>query len=158
VHRCTLHRVRDTTLTLICVYAWLALTAAAHAGPEADARAALDRWVTAFNSSDVERVVATYSEDALMFGSASAKLGSTLDDRRAYFRTPMANHLQVKMDDAHPVVLAEDAVMFAGGYTFFRTIDGEPRTFPSRYTFVLARRNGTWSIVHHHSSPVPKPL
>lgn len=56
------------------------------------------------------------------------------------------------MLEKNVILLGDDAVAVAGFYNFSRKEQNfEPR--PSRFTFVVVKRNGNWMIVHHHSSP-----
>jgi hypothetical protein len=56
------------------------------------------------------------------------------------------------MQEKNVIVLRENAVVVAGFYDFARKEqDYEPR--PSRFTFVVVKRDGKWVIAHHHSSP-----
>src|SRR5215207_3220002 len=45
----------------------------ASAGPNEEAASAIDQWVAALNSNDVERIVATYVPDATVHGTVSRR-------------------------------------------------------------------------------------
>ena len=141
------------------IVALLAAPSASPAAPADEATAAVERWAAAFNAGDVERVVATYAADASVHGTTAPDLAVGSDALRAYFAPPMRARVQVKMGgDAAAVVLSPAQVVAAGHYEFSGTRpDGQAFALPARYTFVLALRDGTWRIVHHHSSPRPRP-
>jgi hypothetical protein len=55
--------------------------------------------------------------------------------------------------------LADRVLVVTGDFEFVGTRgDGSDFVTPSRYTFVLAKQGAEWRIVHHHSSPRPRPL
>ena len=84
------------------------------------------QWVAAFNAHDLDRHMALYHEDAMLFGAVDE-----LQDRRPAIR-----------------VSAEVAV--TAGHVDFA--DGD-KPDPYRMTWVLVRRDGNWRIVQHHGSP-----
>jgi uncharacterized protein (TIGR02246 family) len=129
------------------------------AGPKEDATAAIEQWAAAFNSSDVEKVVANYTSDATVHGTVSPELASGQSAVRAYFSTLPRTKFQVSLGESSASVLSGDAVVLAGFYEFSGTqpSSGSAFTSPARYTFVVVRRDGQWKIAHHHSSTRPKP-
>ena len=129
------------------------------AGPKEDAYQTVEKWAAAFNSSDVEKVVALYSEDALVLGTLSPTLASKPDDLRHYFARSAAAKSHVTLGESAASVLSPDAVAFEGFYEFSRPgKDGAaPAVNPARYSFVVVKRGSEWKIVQHHSSPRPKP-
>ena len=135
----------------------LAVPSLALAGPKEDAYAAIEAWVAAFNAGDLDKILAAYTPDALVLGTLSPSLASKPDDLRSYFGAAVAAKSQVRIVDAYPVVLSDEAVVFTGFYTFSRPRDGQMVDIPSRFTFVVERRGGIWKLVHHHSSLKPQP-
>ncbi len=131
--------------------------AVARSGTEAEAYAVVEAWAAAFNAGDVERIVALYAPDALMFGTGDTKLLAGADERRGYFAPAFGRKLRVDLGEHRDIAVADGAVAVSGLYTFWREADGKTLTFPSRYSFVLRRQDGAWTIVQHHSSPQPKP-
>jgi len=129
----------------------------ASAGPNEEAASAIDQWVAALNSNDVERIVATYVPDATVHGTVSPNLATGADALRAYFTPATKTKVQVKMGDSSAIALSDDAAVVAGFYEFSGTAPSGPYLIPARYSFVVAKRDGQWRIVHHHSSQRPKP-
>jgi len=137
--------------------AMIATPTFAEAGPTEEAAAVLDQWVAALNSNDVERIVATYLPDATVHGTVSPNLATGPGALRAYFAPAVKTKVQVKMGDSSTTALSDDAAVVAGFYEFSGTAPSGPYLIPARYSFVVAKRDGQWRIVHHHSSQRPKP-
>lgn len=131
----------------------------AQADPQAEAAALLQRWASAFNGGDVEQMLALYAPDATLVGTGSPEMLSREDGVRNYFARPFKRKYQVRMGGTVTTVLADRALIATGDFEFHGTRgDGSDFVTPSRYTFVLAKHGGAWRIVHHHSSPRPRPL
>jgi len=146
--------LRAILVMVACVWCSLAL-----AGARKDAYRAVEQWAAAFNAHDLDKVVAAYTPNALVLGTLSPVLASNADDLRAYFKRSVAAKSEVKLGEHAVVAISPKAVTFAGFYEFSRPgQDGAPpKVNPARYTFVVVKQNGVWKIVHHHSSPRPKP-
>ena len=127
------------------------------AGPREDAFGMVDEWAFAFNSGDVDKIVALYSPEALVLGTVSPSLASTPEDLRAYFGASSVAKSQVKLGERAAAVLSNDAAVMTGFYEFSRLVNGQQVVTPARFTFILVRRDEGWRIVHHHSSVRPKP-
>lgn len=131
------------------------------AGPKEDAFAAIQNWATAFNASDIDKIIAAYTPEASVHGTMSSSLAVETEALRAYFGPAARSRNQVKLvqdGSETATVLGDDQVVVAGFYEFSGTRpDGQAFTAPARYTFVLVRRDGAWRIAHQHSSPRPRP-
>jgi uncharacterized protein (TIGR02246 family) len=55
-------------------------------------------------------------------------------------------------------MLADDAALDTGVYTFTLTQDGKSWKVQARYTYVYKKINGEWKILNHHSSSMPEPV
>jgi uncharacterized protein (TIGR02246 family) len=106
------------------------------------------QWVEAFNAHDLDRHVALYTGDALLFGSNDT-LHQGHHGIRAYFGALPVN-AAVRSYPA-PVVrqLSDDVAVTAAHVEFG---DGETR-LPYRLTWTVVRRGGNWRIAQHHGSP-----
>ena len=108
----------------------------------------IDQWIDAFNAHDLDRHVALYTEDALLFGSVDAlQIGRSAI--RGYFagRAPL-----VRVKSFPPPVLrmvSQDVAVTASHVDF---ADGD-LPMPYRITWVLVRHDGGWMIAQHHGSP-----
>jgi uncharacterized protein (TIGR02246 family) len=142
----------------VALFAFAAMSGPAVADQKDDAYAALERWADAFNSGDVEKIVESYTPDALVFGTSSPSLASKPDDLRAYFKPVAAAKFQVKFGDRSALVLSNDAVAVVGFYDFSRQgADGQSTIIPARFSFVLVKKADLWKIAHFHSSGKPRP-
>ena len=144
------------TVLLMLVLA-LSLTGVATAGPKEDVSAATQAWADAANSKDLERILALYDAEAVLWGTASPTLRDSPAAIREYFK-PGANrpHLKVVLGEQRVRVYVDIAIN-TGYYTFSDMRDGQPVTIPARFTFTYRQRHGRWMIVDHHSSRVPPP-
>ena len=135
------------------VFFALALTAtAALAGPAEEANAVIDRWAAAYTANDVEALVKVCAPDAVLLGTTSPVISEKTEGIRQYFKDMPGSGRKNVIADRRTIVLSDTAVVGTGFYDFFRP-DQKDVPRPSRYTMVLAKRDGQWVIVHHHSSP-----
>lgn len=108
----------------------------------------LSQWIDAFNAHDLDRHMALYAEDAMLFGSTDT-LQDGRDNIRAYFagRGPGVRVARYHM----PLVrhLGDDIAVTAAHVDF---ADGDT-PMPYRVTWTLKRDGGNWRIVQHHGSP-----
>jgi uncharacterized protein (TIGR02246 family) len=106
------------------------------------------QWVAAFNAHDLDRHMALYMEDAMLFGSVD-ELQDGRGAIRAYFGRRGAG-VRVK---SYPMPLVRqvsaDVAVTAGHVDF--ADGGKPN--PYRVTWVLVRRDGNWRIAQHHGAP-----
>ena len=108
----------------------------------------LAQWIDAFNSHDLDRHMALYTEDATLFGSVDA-LQIGREGVRAYFaRLPQSVRV-ASYPMPHVRTIAENVAVTAGHVDF---ADGDEPS-PYRMTWVLVRRDGNWRISQHHGSP-----
>jgi hypothetical protein len=109
-------------------------------------------------SHDIERVLALYDTEAVLWGTRSAKLRDNPASVRDYFgilKTVPPSYKAV-LGEQRIRVYGEMAVN-TGSYTFSETRDGKDIVRPARYSMVYRNRGGRWLIVDHHSSAVPAP-
>ena len=106
------------------------------------------QWVAAFNAHDLDRHMALYTEDAILFGSVDE-----LQDGRSAIRGYFGNRPPGMRVKSYPMPLirevAADVVVTAAHVDF---ADGD-KVFPYRVTWVLVKRSGNWRIAQHHGSP-----
>ena len=106
------------------------------------------QWVEAFNSHDLDRHMALYTEDATLFGSVD-ELQDSRAAIRAYFSKRPAG-IRVRSYPMPQVCNVTPDVIVTAGHVDF--IDGNALS-PYRMTWVLVRQDGNWRIVQHHGSP-----
>src|SRR2546425_5294271 len=103
------------------------------AGPKEDVAAATQAWADAVNSKDVERILALYDAEAVLWGTVSPTLRDSPAAIREYFK-PGANrpHLKVALGEQRVRVYGDIAIN-TGYYTFSDMQDGQPVTIPARF-------------------------
>jgi len=126
---------------------------AALAGPADDAHSAIAQWSAAYTSNDPEASVGNHWPDAILLGTVSPVISIGTDAIRTYFSAVKGSGNRNEIGETHAIVLDDNAVVLTGFYVFTRTVDGKPVPGPSRFTMLVTRRDGTWHIAHHHSSP-----
>lgn len=117
-----------------------------------DPRSAVQAWADAFNAADLQRVLALYAPDAVLWGTMATDLIDTQEGRRNYFERALAG-LPAPTVQLQSLLLQPlgDLVLASGAYLL--KLAG--RRHPARFTFVLQRRSARWLIVNHHSSLMP---
>jgi len=110
--------------------------------------ALLVEWIAAFNAHDLDRHMALYTEDAILFGSVD-ELQRGREKIRGYFagRPPTMRVQSYPMPEVRRV--APDVAVTAGHVVF---ADGD-RPSPYRMTWALVKQDGDWKIAQHHGSP-----
>ncbi|MCX5516289.1 hypothetical protein C3941_17255 [Kaistia algarum] len=108
----------------------------------------LETWIGAFNSRDLDRHMALYLEDAVLFGSVD-ELQIGRARIRAYFsgRPPGVRVAAYPMPRV--AMVTPDVASTAGHVEF---ADGDA-PMPYRMTWLLVRKAGNWRIAQHHGSP-----
>jgi uncharacterized protein (TIGR02246 family) len=141
----------------ILVLVMIVLRVPAVAGPKEDVAAATQAWVDAFGNRNLDQVVALYDAEAVLWGTVEQKIRDNPAAISDYFKL-LSSLTQAK------VVVGEqrirvygDTAINTGYYTFTLERDGQPRTFPARFSFTYHKRDGRWMIVDHHSSMLPQP-
>jgi uncharacterized protein (TIGR02246 family) len=127
------------------------------AGPKEDAMSVIEKWAKAFNDSDVDGIVSLYAPDALFFGTGSQTLVTKTEDVRKYFEQALlTNRPKNASLGEHSVMLLSDSTVVVTGLDFAGgTRDGKPYGTVGRISFVVAKRDGSWKIVHFHRSAKP---
>ena len=137
---------------LLCLMLVMA-TSTASAGPAEDADKLIDQWVAAYSTNDRDALVNLYAPDAILLGTTSPIMSEGTEEIRKYFQDLPGSGRKNTIVTRRTTVLDENAVVGTGFYNFARASEGDvPR--PSRFTFVLVKRDGRWMIQHHHSSPL----
>jgi uncharacterized protein (TIGR02246 family) len=127
------------------------------AGPREDALEVVEKWTRAFTESDVDDIVRLYAPDALFFGTGSQTLVTKPEEIRKYFEQALLSNRPrgATVGDHSVMVLSDTAVVITGLDTVTGTRDGKTLSANGRATFVIAKREGGWQIVHFHRSAKP---
>jgi uncharacterized protein (TIGR02246 family) len=129
----------------------------AWAGPREDAMAVLEKWVQAFGASDVDGITKLYAPDALFMGTGSRTVVTDPAGVRRYFEQALLTQQprSAKVLESTALVVSDTVVVVNGLDTTYATRDGKTIENPGRFTFVIAKRDVGWQIVHFHRSGVP---
>ena len=142
----------------VLVLAVLTLTSVfATAGPADDAGAVVERWVTAFNSNDVDALVRLYAPDAILVGSTGLSLKEGSEAIRGYFARLAKSGDKVVIGDRKIIVLDDNVSYATGFYEFSAVRNGEVRKSWAGFSMVLVKHGNDWLIAHHHSSQRSSP-
>jgi uncharacterized protein (TIGR02246 family) len=127
------------------------------ARPADDAGSVVDRWVTAFNSNDVDALVSLYAPDAILLGSTDLTLKEGSEAIRGYFARLAKSGDKVVIGDRKIIVLDDNVSYATGFYEFSAVRNGEVKKSWAGFSIVLVKNASNWLIAHHHSSQRSSP-
>ena len=127
------------------------------AGPADDASVVVERWVTAFNSNDVEALVSLYAPNAILVGSTGLVLKEGREAIRGYFARLARSGDKVAFGDRKIIVLDDNVAYATGFYEFSAVRNGEIKKSWAGYSMILVKNGNDWLIAHHHSSQRSSP-
>jgi uncharacterized protein (TIGR02246 family) len=112
----------------------------------------------AFEAKDLEGITKLYAPDAQIWGTGSKALVTSPDGVRRYFEQAFSTigSPKVTVSEQKYHVLSDAVVTIATMDAVAGTRDGKEFTSPGRTTWVIAKRDGGWYIIHFHRSSVPK--
>ena len=117
----------------------------------------IEEWMEAVCSNDVNAILPLYKEDGLLLGTLDSEIRKGHSEIKIYFDyflqfKPCGRITKIVDDD-----LGYRRMAIANGtYDFDLTENGEQKTSPARFTFVLDRVGTKWKIHSHHSSKKPE--
>jgi uncharacterized protein (TIGR02246 family) len=117
----------------------------------------VDRWATTFSTNDPDELSKIYWSDGTLLGTTSPVMSEGTEAILKYFSPLKGSGFKNVIGERRTTVLSDGAVVVAGFYEFSRLQDGKTVATPARFTMVLVKRDGTWRIAHHHSSPHVQP-
>jgi uncharacterized protein (TIGR02246 family) len=148
-------RRRDFVAALASTAAWP--LAARAQQPAIDARSIVDRWLTAFNSNDVDALVGLYAPDAILLGSTGLTLQEGTLAIRGYFARLANSGDKVVIGDRKIIVLDDNVSYATGFYEFSAVRNGEVKKSWAGFSMVLVKHANDWLIANHHSSERSSP-
>jgi uncharacterized protein (TIGR02246 family) len=127
------------------------------AGPRDDAMAVIDKWLQAFSASDVDGITGLYAPDALFMGTGSRAVVTDPAGVRRYFEQALLTQRprSAEVLESTAMVVSDTVVVVNGLDVTYAVRDGQTIENPGRFTFVVAKRNDAWRIVHFHRSGMP---
>lgn len=158
---------RTNTLTTLGLV-WLMSSVSAHAelnGHPSSAQqcqqasseeiaALFDRWNTALQSGNPDKVVERYAEHSILLPTVSGKARLTASEKKDYFVHFMAKNPVGKIEHRQIQVGCNSAVD-SGHYTFTLNDGSTAQAVPARYSYAYQWNGDDWYIISHHSSMVP---
>jgi uncharacterized protein (TIGR02246 family) len=147
-------------LVLLAVCLTFPLTASA--GPEEEAQAVFDSFLTAFSAANFEGVLGLFAPDALVWGTGMRDLATTPEPVRQYFsggaQGVEPNRFRAStLGPASALVLSDDAVLVSGIWQVQRAVDGTPTVAELRISIAVVKRGDRWLIAQFHNSLRPAP-
>ena len=131
----------------------VASVAAAEEPAATAARSVLDAQVGAWNRGDLERFMATYwrSPDLVFCSGATVTKGwdETFARYRKRYQSEGREMGPLRFDAIEVIPLGEDAALARGAWRLHMADGREPHGL---FTLLLRRLDGTWRIVHDHTS------
>lgn len=141
------------SLALALIVSFGASGTVAVAGPAEEANAVIDQWSAIYSANDRDGLVGLYAPDAVLLGTTSPIMSEGTEGIQTYFKDLPGSGRKNTIVERRTIVLSDTAVLGTGFYNFARAAENNtPR--PSRFTFLVVKRDGKWMIAHHHSSPL----
>ena len=120
----------------------------------------LNEWARLVNERDLEGVLATYDESAVLIPTFSNRLLNTPERIREYFVT-LCNRegLALSLHERPRLVSPASGTRYtmAGIYRWRFAVEDTPLNFEARFSFVLDFDRPA-PILQHHSSQIPRML
>lgn len=133
----------------------IALSSPARADSKDEIATLTQEWIEAFAEHNVNRIIALYSKDALLWGTNGLTLRTTPEEVRGFFESAFGiPNIEVRFDN-QTVRVFGDVAIAAGNYTFTGGGGDSRQDRPARYSFTFAKQDGRWLIVDHNSSLMP---
>jgi len=138
----------------------LGVTSAAQAHDKKGVLAAMNMWkanLAVGTPDNPNKILSLYADDAILWGTISPKIRSNPALIRDYFVNAYKKLPQLTVEFKEPRVrVYGNVALNSGYYTFTYVKDGQQKALAARYSFALAKRDGVWLILDHHSSAMPK--
>ena len=119
---------------------------------EANVASLFDRWNNSLKTHDLDKVVANYTNDAVLLPTVSNKPRTNHTEIKDYFNSFLKKEPNGVID-RRIIKIGCNIAQDVGTYTF--TFKGGKKV-SARYTYVYEYKDGNWLIAHHHSSAMPE--
>nr|CAP48448.1 putative integron gene cassette protein [uncultured bacterium]CAP48449.1 putative integron gene cassette protein [uncultured bacterium] len=122
---------------------------------EGEIRAIFQRLTGAYERRNIEEFLACFAsdDDVVLYGTGADEKRIGLEQIRAQVERDWAQTESISMTFTWVSISAAGSVAWAaidGAFNF--RANGQDETLPARVSFVLERRDDSWSIVHSHFS------
>ena len=111
----------------------------------------LSIWVEKIRENNASQVTDLYNDDAILLGTFSdiERHGKELIFN--YFENLLRSKIDVEIITQHEH--KKDSMIVSSGFYNFIVDDN---TIKARFSFVFVKTKGSWKILSHHSSELPK--
>ena len=111
----------------------------------------LEIWVEKIRTNDANQITELYHDDGLLLGTFSDIERHGKELILDYFRNLMKSKIDVEIvtECEHKI---DSVIINSGFYNFI--VNGEK--VKARFSFVFINIMGSWKIISHHSSKLPK--
>ncbi|WP_221274525.1 SgcJ/EcaC family oxidoreductase [Thaumasiovibrio subtropicus] len=112
-------------------------------------------WNDALATLDPQKVVACYSDEAILIPTLSNQVRCNKEEIQDYFTQFLQKRPQGTIELEQTREISEDVVINSGIYTF-RFDDDAATDTQARFTFLYKKEAQGWKILEHHSSLLPE--
>lgn len=124
---------------------------------EAVARENFARWNEALQTKDPKKAAAFYAEDATFLPTVSPDFKHGVGEAEGYFKHFLLKNPDGRIKADSVQVLGAGVYLHSGLYDFeLDSPEGGRTVVEARFSYVWAKRQDQWLILHHHSSVRPK--
>lgn len=118
-------------------------------------RQLIDEFGAAVMARDLDRMLASYAKDAVIFDMAPAKLSIGPEQYRTHwqqFFDMLSGPIRHETRDVAVIADGDLAVAHALAHTTATQTDGKPLEMWFRVSLAFRKVGGTWLVTHEHSS------
>lgn len=106
---------------------------------------------------DAKIVTQYYAPKAILLPTLSQKILSNENHGLDAYFQKLTSHPNIKCTPKKLITrMYKETAINTGLYKFSYTDHGKTVKIPARFTFVYEKENGSWLIIKHHSSKMPK--
>lgn len=150
--------MRKMSLLIVAVLLGGCQTMSSSDASKSRVEAATQSWIAAANSCTVDRILALYDREAVLWPTTSRNIANSSQSIRQYFEGVCSSPTPPKVAVTEQTVrVYGDMAINSGTYTITVVRDGKPTPIPARFSFTYRNSGGQWLILDHHSSLMPAP-
>lgn len=114
-------------------------------------------WAYALRSKYEDSIVGFYDEKAVLIGTFAKSIVNEREHIRNYFNHLIKKEqLDVTFNNDFNIRFYGDIAINSGTYVFSWVENNQKIQIPARFTFICKNYYGSWQIIEHHSSMVPR--
>ena len=108
-------------------------------------------WVEKIKTNNVGEIVELYHDDALLLGTFSDIERHGKELIFDYFENLLKSKIDVEIITEHEH--KTESIIVSSGFYNFKV---DEKKIKARFSFVFVKTKGSWKILSHHSSELPK--